>query len=146
MNEIEKSVMSIIEAYKQAVLDRDVDGFVGLYHQNVRVFDAWGVWSYEGLGAWRKMIEGWFSSLGNEQVRVTVEDLQVLGGQDLSVASAFVTYTGLSADGHELRSMQNRVTWTLTSDGNALKIAHEHTSAPINFEDSKAILQRGTGA
>lgn len=142
-NDLEKSVVQIIEAYKQAVLDQDTDAFMRLYDQNVRVFDTWGVWSYEGAGPWRKMVEGWFSSLGNERVSVTVDDVQVIGGQALSVVSAIFTYTGLSAEGQELRAMQNRMTWTLKLGGSDWRIVHEHTSAPLGFNDGKAILQRG---
>ena len=45
-----------------------------------------------------------------------------------------VTYAGLSAEGEELRSMQNRLTWALRVSGHVLRITHEHTSAPIGFE------------
>src|SRR5258707_15213346 len=99
MNDLEKAAAQILEAYQQAVLDRDVDAFLGLYDSSVRVFDAWDVWSYDGAGPWRKMIEGWFSSLGNERVKVTVEDVQVLGGKELSLVSAIFTYAGFSAEG-----------------------------------------------
>ena len=42
--------------------------------------------------------------------------------------------------------MQNRLTWALRVSGHVLRIAHEHTSAPIGFEDQKAILQRTSTA
>jgi hypothetical protein len=112
-----------------------------LYDTRVRVFDAWGVWSYEGSAAWRRAIEGWFGSLGTEKVKVTFDDVQTSVGRELSLVTAVVTYAGLSAEGQQLRAMQNRLTWGLrATDG--LRIVHEHTSAPIGFSDSKAILQR----
>jgi ketosteroid isomerase-like protein len=139
---LEVAVAEVIEAYKLAVPGQDVDAFMQLYDPNVRVFDAWGVWSYEGAAAWRKAIEGWFSSLGSERVKVTVDDVQILGGQGLGVVSATFTYAGFSAEGKALRSMQNRLTWALKSEGAGWKIVHEHTSAPLGFGDGKAILQR----
>ena len=38
--------------------------------------------------------------------------------------------------------MQNRISWVLEMSGHVLRVIHEHTSAPIGFEDSKAILKR----
>jgi hypothetical protein len=38
--------------------------------------------------------------------------------------------------------MQTRLTWVLRTRGHVLRIVHEHTSAPVGFDDSKAILQR----
>jgi hypothetical protein len=38
--------------------------------------------------------------------------------------------------------MHNRLSWVLRTSGHVLRIAHEHTSAPIGFEDMKAILKR----
>jgi hypothetical protein len=35
---------------------------IALYDDEVRVFDAWGVWVYEGAPVWRKAIERWFMS------------------------------------------------------------------------------------
>ena len=50
---------------------------------------------------------------------------------------------GLSADGKELRSMDNRITWVLrrSVDG-AWKIVHEHSSAPVDFDTGKDSLRR----
>jgi len=113
-----------------------------LYHPTVRVFDAWGVWLYEGAPYWRVAVEGWFASLGTERVRVSFSDVQITGEQALAAASAIVTYAAESAQGVSLRSMQNRITWVLRESGHVFRIVHEHTSAPIGFEDSKAILAR----
>jgi len=106
------------------------------------VFDAWGVWSYEGAAAWQLAVEGWFTSLGTERVKVSFDDVQTWGGRELAMVSAIVTYAGVSAQGEPLRSMQNRITWVLRMTGHNLRIMHEHTSAPIDFDESKAILQR----
>ena len=38
--------------------------------------------------------------------------------------------------------MQNRLTWVLKQKDGAWKIVHEHTSAPVDFETAKVILQR----
>jgi ketosteroid isomerase-like protein len=142
MTDIEKTINRVLETYKSAVHAKDVETFVRLYDPKVRVFDAWGVWSYEGLATWRMAVEAWFKSLGAERVKVAFEDVQTSGTQDFAVVSAIVTYAGLSPQGEQLRAMQNRLTWALKASGHVLRIIHEHTSAPVGFEDMKAILVR----
>jgi ketosteroid isomerase-like protein len=89
------------------------------------------------------MVEGWFTSLGTERVKVKWDDVQTGAGRELAMVSAIVTYAGVSAEGEELRAMQNRLTWVLEPRGSSWKIVHEHTSAPVGFDDSKPILNRG---
>jgi ketosteroid isomerase-like protein len=138
----ETLVTTVLEAYASAVYDRDVDALMALYEPGARIFDAWGVWSYEDAAAWRVAVEGWLGSLGTERVKVTFEDVRAVAEHGFATVSAVVTYQGVDADGKVLRAMQNRLTWVLRVSGQALRIVHEHTSAPIGFEDSKAILQR----
>ncbi len=142
MNDIEKAIARVLESYKSAVFAKDVEAFMRLYDPDVRVFDVWGVWSYEGSAAWQIAIEGWLTSLGSERVKVTFDEVQTSAGRESAVVSSIVTYAGVSARGEPLRAMQNRLTWALRTTGHVLKIVHEHTSAPIGFNDSRAILQR----
>ena len=142
MSDTEKQVLRALETYKSAVLAKNAETFMHLYAPEARVFDAWGTWSYEGAAAWRVAVEGWFSSLGSEACRVTFEDVQIVGESGFAAMSAIATYVATSAQGQEVRAMQNRVSWVLATRGHVLRIVHEHTSAPIGFEDAKAILKR----
>ena len=143
MSELDKDVARILATYESAVFKKDVRTFMHLYDPSVRVFDAWGVWLYEGADAWQRAVEGWFTSLGTERVKVTFEDVKSWVSKELTSVCAVVTYAGESATGQPLRSMQNRITWVLRTSGHMARIVHEHTSAPVGFEDSKAILVRG---
>lgn len=142
MSDIDKSITRILDTYKSTVYAKDVESFMRLYDPNVRVFDAWGVWSYQGAPAWQIAVEGWFTSLGSERVKVTFTEVQTSGGADMALVSAIVSYAALSADGEQLREMHNRITWVLRTSKHVLRIAHEHTSAPIGFSDMKAMLVR----
>ena len=142
MLDIEQSIEKVLGNYAAAVYAKDVAAFVRLYDPKVRVFDVWGVWSYEGLEAWQRAAEAWLSSLGVERVKVTFEDVQTSGTAECAIVSAIVTYASLSAEGAQLRAMQNRMTWGLKTSGHVLRIVHEHTSAPVGFDDMKAILVR----
>jgi ketosteroid isomerase-like protein len=142
VSDTEKQVLRALDTYKSAVLAKNAETFMHLYDPDVRVFDAWGIWSYEGAAAWRVAVEGWFSSLRDESVRVTFEGVKILSETGFATMSAFATYAAISAQGQELRAMQNRISWVMRTRGHVLRVVHEHTSAPIGFEDNKAILNR----
>ena len=142
MSSIEDTVPPVLEAYRAAAFSKDVDAFLALYDRDVRIFDLWGRWSYDGLESWRGMVAGWFGSLGSERVGVVFDDVQVAVAADLAVAHAFVTYRGLSAEGNELRALRNRLTWALRRRDGAWKIIHEHTSAPADFATAKVMLSQ----
>jgi ketosteroid isomerase-like protein len=142
VSEIEASVARVIEGYKAAVAARDIDALMRLYDPAVRVFDAWGVWSYEGAPAWQIAVEGWFASHPTDRFKVAFEDVRAVSTPVFAFVSAIVDYAVVSAQGAPINSMQNRLTWVLRTSGHVLRIVHEHTSAPVGFEDQKAILQR----
>ncbi len=146
MTELDKDIARLLSTYESAVLKKDVQTFMRLYDPNVRVCDTWGIWVYEGLEAWQRAVESWFTSLGAERVKVSFEDVQTWVSKEISSVNAVVTYAGLSATGEPLRSMQNRLTWVLRTSGHVARIVHEHTSAPVGFEDLKAILVRGNAS
>ena len=83
MAELDKDVARLIGTYQSAAFDKDVDAFMRLYDPSVRVFDAWGVWAYEGAPAWRRAVEGWFTGLGTERTKVSFDDVQAWVGKDM---------------------------------------------------------------
>jgi len=129
-------------AYAAAVRAKDVEAFLALYADDVRSFDLWGAWSYDGKDALRAMVEEWFGSLGTDVTVVEFDEARSEVGEDVAGVSAFVTFRGVSAAGEELRSMNNRLTWILRRDGDGWKIAHEHTSAPVG-DEGRVQLKRG---
>ena len=141
MSEIDIRIAGLCDAYKRAIYEKDVEAFVGLYHAEARVFDAWETWSYESIRERRKVIEEWFSSLGDERVKVTIDRARATVGQELATLSARAIYAAHSAEGDELRAMQNRLTWVLRPESTVWKIVHEHTSVPIGFKDLKGLLK-----
>ena len=139
MSDLDPRLLRICDTYTKAVREKNVAAFLGLYHPTARVFDTWGVWSYEGEAARRKVIEQWFGSLGEERVAVTFDRVQTTVTSDLASLTARVVYAAISPTGAELRSMQNRLTWVLKPEGGTWKIIHEHTSVPIG-PDLKGLL------
>jgi ketosteroid isomerase-like protein len=141
MSDLDPGLNRICDGYKRTVYEKDVEAFLRLYHPAARVFDTWGVWSYEGEKDRRKVIEQWFGSLGGERVAVTFDRVQATVTPDLASLTARVIYAAISPTGTELRSMQNRLTWVLKPEGGTWKILHEHTSVPIG-PDLKGLLAR----
>jgi uncharacterized protein (TIGR02246 family) len=133
----------MLDSYAAAVRAKDVDAFVGLYADDVRTFDLWGVWSYDGKPAFREMVTEWFGSLPDDEVvAVEFDEIRTQAGEDVAAVSAFTTFAAVAPDGTELRSMNNRLTWILRKDADgAWKIAHEHTSAPAG-DEGKVQLRR----
>jgi uncharacterized protein (TIGR02246 family) len=133
----------MLAAYAAAVRAKDVDAFVGLYADDIRTFDLWQEWTYDGKDALHGMVAEWFGSLADdEEVSVRFDDVRTEAGSDVAALSAFTTFAAVSPDGTESRSMNNRLTWVLRKEADgAWKIAHEHTSAPAG-DEGKVQLQR----
>lgn len=142
MNPAPTSCDALLAVYAQAVHDRDVDALMRLYDPDVRVFDSWATWSYEGRDAWRPMIANWFSSIDNDHVEVGFSESKLLGDGPLRVLTVFVRYMDVAPDGRCPRFMDNRLTWAVQADPSGWRIVHEHTSAPIDLTDAKALLNR----
>lgn len=135
-------VQHALAQYKASAYARDVDAFASLYTDDVHVFDMWNHWEMRGIAAWRGMAEKWFGSLGTERVVVTFCDVESILSDDVAVGHATVTYTAVSAEGKELRSLDNRMTIALRRTGDEWKIFHEHTSGPIEHQTMKGVIKR----
>ncbi|HEU4779872.1 MAG TPA: nuclear transport factor 2 family protein [Steroidobacteraceae bacterium] len=142
MNQTTDPVREAFARYSAAARDKDVNAFVALYDEDVHVFDMWNSWELLGIHAWRNMASGWFSSLGDERVVVTASDIVSTTKGDLAVGHATLTYTAVSVDGKELRSLDNRITIALRRTGDDWKIFHEHTSGPIDHQSMKGVIMR----
>lgn len=142
MSKPDDEISALLATYQAAVTAKNVKTLMHLYDPNVRVFDVWGAWSYEGAPAWQVAVEGWLMSLGSETVRVSFDELKTLVSGDMAMVTAIATYSAQSAQGELLRSLQNRFSWVLKRSGHVLRAVHEHSSAPLGFEDGKGILKR----
>jgi len=137
-----KEIESLLETYKNAVFQKDVESFLSIFDDHVRIFDMWE-WVYDGLGPWRAMAEGWFGSLGVERVVVTFDEVRIDAGDEMAVVTAFARFAARSEKGEELRYLQNRLSWVARKKGEVWKIIHEHTSGPVDGGTMKVLLQRG---
>jgi ketosteroid isomerase-like protein len=135
-------VSAALYGYKTAVYDKNIEAFAALYDAEIEAFDMWGDWSCKGIDAWRGIVAGWFGSLGSERVVVGIHDVQAYAATDFAAGHAFLSYTAVSPEGKELRSMMNRITLILSKTAESWKVVHQHTSAPVDFNSMKVTLQR----
>ncbi|WP_235568789.1 nuclear transport factor 2 family protein [Lysobacter sp. Root983] len=135
----------VLSAYQAAVRAKDVEAFLTMYADDLQVFDMWGGWSLRGLEAWREMATEWFGALGSDYVVVGFDEVEASVDGALAVGHALLSYTAYSADGQRLRSLDNRITVAMRWTGETWKVFHEHTSAPIDHETTKAVLRRDGG-
>jgi uncharacterized protein (TIGR02246 family) len=138
----EDPFLRLLTLYKAAVLAKDTGAFLALYSPDLHVFDMWGNWSLRGIESWRAMADQWFSSLGTEKVVVTFDEVESTIAGDLAIGHAILTFTAISAEGERVRSLSNRITVGLRKVDGCWKVFHEHTSAPIEHESTKALLHR----
>ena len=142
MPTITTEIETLFRTYKDAVFEKDIETFSSLFDENVRVFDMWEQWTYEGLAAWMGMVKGWFSSLGTNRDVITYDDIQIQTSGEMAVATAFVRFTAVSEAGEELRYLDERLTWVVVKKTGVWKIVHQHTSGPVDFNSMKVMLRR----
>lgn len=125
--------------YKRSAWEKDTESMIGLYDDNVVIFDMWEHGYQTGLKEWSGAIKEWLGSLGEEKVNVIFEMIDVKEDGNVGFGSALVTYQAISTDDTVIRSMKNRISLGFIKKKNVWKVIHQHTSAPINF-DLEAIL------
>src|ERR1700722_17302030 len=103
----------LFDSFSDAVYRKDLEAYLELYDEHVLVFDMWQEWAYDGLSEWRKMVNGWFSSLGSDRDRATFRDKKMEIAGDLGFVTAFVRFTAVSEAGDELRFLDNRLSWVI---------------------------------
>jgi len=74
MKDIDDAIATLRQKYAAAVAARNVAGLMQLYDPKVRVFDAWGVWDYNGAEPWQIAVEGWLSSSPSDKFVVNFSD------------------------------------------------------------------------
>jgi len=135
-----QDIQSLFARYSEAVFQKDINSFLDLFDENVRVFDMWA-WCYDGLPAWREMVIGWFANLGADRDVVTFDNMRIQESGDMAVGSAIARFAAVSEKGEELRFLQNRLTWVVQKKNGVWKIMHEHSSGPVDGNTMKVQLR-----
>lgn len=142
MNIVFNTVKDVLENYKSAVYEKDVEKFISAYSTNIHVYDCWGRWEYTGIDSWRSMVIDWFNGLVEEGivVKTDFDDLVVEENSNLALVRCSNIFAAYNESGEKLRQMTNRFTICLRRENNSWIITHEHSSLPINMETGKGIF------
>lgn len=123
---------ALIASYCDSALRKDPDAMLALYDESVRLFDLWDQAEVRGRAAWAPVVRDWLGGLGDETVHVRFEDVEIQVAADTALVTGFVHFEARNSSGAKLRSMKNRLTWSLARRGDGWKIVHQHTSLPID--------------
>jgi ketosteroid isomerase-like protein len=138
------NIESIPDLYKEAVYNKDVDGYMDLYDEDLRAFDMWEQWEYRGLDGWKNMATEWLGVvLGEAKDVVEFEDLLIEAAGEFASITAIVKFSAVSKTGETLRYLQNRLTWILRKRNGVWKITHQHTSGPVEANSGKVKFTKG---
>lgn len=133
-------IKDFFKIYKDAAWSKDTTAMINLYDEQAVIFDMWDKGYCISSSEWRKIIEDWLGSLGEEKVKVEFDMIKISQSDIVGFASALVQYQAISSEGAVLRSMRNRISLGFSKAGNAWKVVHQHTSAPISSNGLTAIL------
>lgn len=143
MTHVFSKVQDVLEIYKTAVYEKDVEKFLSMYAPEIHIYDCWGKWEVKDLFSWKKNVAEWFNGLNEDGVLLKVDfrDLVVEEDANLAIVYCTVTFTAYKQEaGEQLRQMTNRFTYGLKKVNESWFIAHEHSSLPINIETGKGIF------
>lgn len=135
------NLSQFFDSYAQAVYQKDVGQMMELYHEDVTVMDAFDLWVVRGKSAWEEHVRSWFSSLENDLMRVSFRDMTILSDDNLATAYGTVLYERIGET--EKPPLDCRVTFFFLKTNQGFKIIHEHTSAPLGYEDGRMMQPGG---
>ncbi|MFC5605055.1 YybH family protein [Sporosarcina koreensis] len=136
-------VQDVLENYKTAVYEKNVEKFLSMYASEIHIYDCWGNWESKGISSWKESVLEWFNGLSEDGVllEVAFNNLVVEENSHLAFVHCAVIYTAYQEEsGEKLRQLTNRFTYGLKKVNGSWIIAHEHSSLPINIETGKGIF------
>ncbi|PPA69370.1 YybH family protein [Jeotgalibacillus proteolyticus] len=143
MNSGMNKVQDVLENYKSAIYERDVEKFISSYSDDVHIYDSWGHWEWKGISLWKDNVVEWFNGLKEEGYLLKVEftDVTIEENNDLAFVHCAVTFAGYTEQsGEKSRQMTNRFTFGLKKQNDSWLISHEHSSLPINMDTGKGMF------
>ncbi len=136
-------IQDVLENYKSAIYEKDVERLLASYSTDIHIYDCWQNWESIGISEWKDSVIGWFKSLKEESVLLKVDfnDLVITDNMNIAFVHCAVTFAAHNEEtGEKLRQMTNRFTFGLSKENESWTITHEHSSLPIDMETGKGIF------
>lgn len=134
----EGQIRQLLNAWTQAVKDKDIDAVMAFYASDIVAFDVIPPLRYVGAEAYRK---NWQMGFDMCQAGGSFEmhELQIAANGNVAYSHRLNRMQGTSAEGEAFDCW---VRWTACFqkiDGTWL-ITHEHISSPIDMESGKGLM------
>jgi ketosteroid isomerase-like protein len=136
-------VQDVLENYKCAVYEKDVEKFLSTYASDVHIYDCWGNWECKGISSWRENVIEWFNRLSEDEnlLKVDFNDLSIEENTNVAFVHCAVSFVAYSEkSGEKLRQMTNRFTFGLKKVNESWFITHEHSSLPIDMQTGQGMF------
>ncbi|QFF97663.1 hypothetical protein PB01_01930 [Psychrobacillus glaciei] len=135
-------VQEVLENYKSAIYEKDVERFLSSYASDIHIYDCWEKWESIGISNWREMVKEWFNGLTEEGVLLKIDfnDLVVEESSNMAFVRCAIKFAAQNESGEILRQTTNRFTFCLRRVNESWSILHEHSSLPINIGTGKGIF------
>ncbi|MDN4525135.1 YybH family protein [Fictibacillus fluitans] len=136
-------VQDVLDNYKSAVYEKDVEKFLSSYSPDVHIYDCWGNWESRGIAPWKESVIDWFNHLKEEGVFLNVHfnDLVIEETSNLAFIHCAVTFAAhKEKSGEKHRQITNRFTFGLRKVNDSWLITHEHSSLPIDMNNGKGMF------
>jgi ketosteroid isomerase-like protein len=136
-NEIGR-IRHVIEVWVGAFRDKDVDAALSIHAKSIVSFDIVPPLRYVGAEEYRQPWETTFASFEGP-ILMEIKDLVIEAHGELAFSYCLVRMAGTPCDGEP---MDYWFRWTACyrKIGDEWLIMHDHSSAPTEFSDSRAVL------
>jgi len=136
-------VQDVLENYKSAVYEKDVEKFLSTYAADVHIYDCWGNWESKGISLWKESVTEWFNGLNEDGylLKVDFNDVSIQENTNIAFVHCAVTFAAFKNNTEDTqRKMTNRFTFGLKKTNDSWLITHEHSSLPIDMQSGKGIF------
>ena len=133
-----EEIEQLARQQKRAVQQKDIDGAMAHYREDVVSFDVVNTLEKVGVAACRERLVSWLSQFPSE-FSYSVEQRTVAAGDDLGFSYSFNHVKGSLAGGDEI-DMRWRSTTCFQKVHGQWMITHEHNSVPFDPETGKALI------
>ena len=134
----EAEIKRVIEGGVEAIRDKNIEGVMSLYAQEVVSFDIVPPLRYIGADAFRKVWEEVFSSFQGP-IGYEIHDLNITVGDDVAFTHSLNRISGTMNNGQKT-ALWLRWTACFRKINGKWLIVHHQNSVPVDLQTGRAVL------
>jgi uncharacterized protein (TIGR02246 family) len=127
-------IRQLADNWAKAVRAKDIDALMSHYTPDILVFDLAPPLQYNGIDAYRKNFDEWFSSFQGP-IGYEIRGLCISASEDLAFGHSLNRISGKRTNGEET-DVWVRATVCYRKVNDRWRIAHEHVSVPFHMDGS----------